>query len=462
MDVKFGTSGLRGLVSDLTDAVVADYVAAFLKACPQGDALFIGQDLRSSSPRIADAVARAAAGANMPVVDCGVLPTPALALAAGAAGAAAVMITGSHIPDDRNGLKFYTPAGEISKGDETAILAALKPDAPQTAATPKTQDATAGYAERYVLAYGSEALQGMRVGVYQHSSVARDVLVDIVSALGGTAVPLGRADRFVPVDTEAVDAETRAQLAAWCTDNALDALISTDGDADRPMVADATGQIVPGDVLGALSARALGATHVVTPVSSNTLVDMMPEIAVVDRTRIGSPFVIAGIETVLAADPTARVVGYEANGGFLLGFTAHAPSGALAPLMTRDCLLPILAPLAAARAAGQSLAESVAALPPRFTAADRVAGVPTDRSKAFIATLTAERSARDAFFEAAGGEAGIDLTDGLRVRFGSGDVVHLRPSGNAPECRCYAEAGDAETAKALVATHLAKLAAALA
>lgn len=70
------------------------------------------------------------------------------------------------------------------------------------------------------------------------------------------------------------------------------------------------------------------------------------------RTRIGSPFVIAGMEAVLAAAPEARVAGYEANGGFLLGFAAEAPAGVLAPLMTRDSLLPILAPLVAARGAG--------------------------------------------------------------------------------------------------------------
>jgi len=36
----------------------------------------------------------------------------------------------------------------------------------------------------------------------------------------------------------------------------------------------------------------------------------------------------------------------------------------------------------------------------------------------------------------------IDRTDGLRVEFDTGDIVHLRPSGNAPELRCYAESSD--------------------
>jgi phosphomannomutase len=460
MDVKFGTSGLRGLVVDLTDTVVTDHVAAFLSACPHGGAVYLGRDLRASSPRIADAVARAVAGAGLALKDCGVLPTPALALAAGKPGAAAIMVTGSHIPDDRNGLKFYTPAGEISKTDEAAILSALGSAVTLADADPEPVDALAAYAARYLDGFGEDALSGLRIGVYQHSSVARDVMNDVVSALGGTPVPLGRAERFVPVDTEAVDPETRTMLADWCAEHGLDAVISTDGDADRPMVTDASGTIVPGDVLGALTARALGANTVVTPVSSNTLVDALPGLHVV-RTRIGSPFVIAGIESVLADDPAARVVGYEANGGFLLGFDAQGPAGPLAPLLTRDCLLPILAPLAAARSAGQTLAQAVAGLPARFTAADRVAGVPSDRSAAFIAGLTENPAHRAAFFDVAAAEQSLDLTDGLRVSFANGSIVHLRPSGNAPECRCYAEADSSAEAEALVTRHLAKLAAAL-
>jgi phosphomannomutase len=156
------------------------------------------------------------------------------------------------------------------------------------------------------------------------------------------------------------------------------------------------------------------------------------------------------------------VVGYEANGGFLLGFAAQGPAGAIAPLATRDCLLPLLAPLAEAKARGISLADLVASLPPVFTAADRVAEVPSEKSGAFIAELIASPTARAAFFETMGPEDGMDLTDGLRLRFASGAVVHLRPSGNAPECRCYAEAGTAEEAAALVTMHLAKLKARLA
>ncbi|MCT7085273.1 phosphomannomutase, partial [Salmonella enterica subsp. enterica serovar Oranienburg] len=54
----------------------------------------------------------------------GVIPTPALAYRSMQDNIPCIMVTGSHIPFDRNGLKFYRPDGEITKADELAILAA--------------------------------------------------------------------------------------------------------------------------------------------------------------------------------------------------------------------------------------------------------------------------------------------------------------------------------------------------
>lgn len=460
MAPKFGTSGLRGLVVELTQDLVRDHVHAFLAACPHGGAVHVGRDLRPSSPQIAEWVVEAVLDAGIDAVDCGVVPTPALALSSLDAGAAAVMVTGSHIPADRNGLKFYVPTGEIAKADETAITAALGQPAPTGArGTLTTADARAAYLARYTNAFGPAALRGLRVGVYQHSSVARDIMVELVEALGGTAVAIARSDTFIPVDTEALDPETQKLFAGWFTEHDLQVLISTDGDADRPMLVDDRMRVIPGDVLGAVTAETLAAKVVCTPVSSNTMIETSGAFGFtgLNRTRIGSPYVIAAMEDTLAADPAARVVGYEANGGFLLGFTAQASAGPLAPLMTRDCLLPLLAPLSAARGAGKPLSDLLDGLPPRFTAADRIQGVATESSRDFIAKLSGDPDARAAFFAATGAERMLDETDGLRVTFGNGAIVHLRPSGNAPELRCYAEADTREAASALVETYLAKL-----
>lgn len=421
MPPKFGTSGLRGLVVELTPELVTAHVQAFLVACPVGTGLYVGRDLRPSSPEIAQMVIDAAVGAGVDVVGCGDVPTPALALAAMGAGAAAVMITGSHIPADRNGLKFYTPSGEITKTDEAGILAALGKVRHGNGAVTQA-DVGPAYVARYVDAFGAEALTGMRIGAYTHSTVGRDLMINVLRGLGAEVTDLGRSDVFIPVDTEAVPDDVRAQLRDWAP--GLDAIVSMDGDGDRPLLTDATGEVVPGDVLGQITAKFLGAKTVVTPVSSNTSVSLLGFERVIN-TRIGSPFVIAGMEG------QGDCVGYEANGGFLLGFAAHG----LAPLMTRDSLLPIIAPLVATK--GQGVAALVSSQPARFTAADRLQEIPTDVSAALVAKIDTDPGLLldqlDLHLDH------IDRTDGVRM-ICEGVIVHLRPSGNAPELRLYVEA----------------------
>ncbi len=391
---------------------------------------------------------------GVPVTDCGAAPTPALALAAMRAGAASVMVTGSHIPADRNGLKFYTPAGEITKADEAAILGHLgRAVAGGKAGLTACASAGADWVARYVTAFGRQALSGLRIGVWSHSAVSRDLLLSACRALGAGVVELGRSDIFIPVDTEAVAPEARAQIAAWVAEHGLDALVSTDGDGDRPLLADGQGQVVPGDVLGQITAAALGADTVVTPVSSNTGAEAGGRFAQVIRTKIGSPFVIADMQAA-----GGRVAGYEANGGFLLGFAAEGPAGPLPPLMTRDSLLPLVATLAEARRTG-GLAARLAMEPSRFTAADRLEEIPTEASAAFIAGLNGSETRISAFIETFSETlARIDRTDGLRLTTASGRVLHMRPSGNAPEFRLYAEAESREIADDLLARGLARLA----
>ena len=452
MAPKFGTSGLRGLVTELTPALVEDHVRAFLAACDTGGAICLGWDLRPSSPRIAQDVIRAAASMDVAVIDCGAVPTPALALAAQARGAGAVMITGSHIPADRNGLKFYVRSGEITKEDEAAITAALG-TAPRTDTAPEIEadpDCGARFVARYLQACGAGALGGRRIGLYSHSAVGRDLMAEILTGLGAEVVDLGRSDIFIPVDTEAVDPEVRAQIADWVAEHRLDALVSTDGDSDRPLLADETGATVPGDIMGQITAEALGAETVVTPISSNSGVTAKG-FAAVQRTRIGSPFVIAAMEA-----EGGKVVGYEANGGFLLGYEAQGPKGSLAPLRTRDCVLPLVMALIAAGAG--PLSARVAQEPPVVTLADRLQEVPQDASQPFVAALASDPEARATFLAALGGsEAAVDLTDGVRITLTDGQVVHVRPSGNAPELRLYVEAQDRAGAEALLQAGLAEL-----
>ncbi len=434
MPPKFGTSGLRGLVTDLTVDCVSRYVRGFVASCPMGQGVYIGQDLRASSAGLARIVAQAAADAGVTAMLCGEVPTPALAHAAMADGAAAIMVTGSHIPADRNGLKFYTPQGEITKAEEALIQDALDhaPSDVPTATIKTATDVGARYAARYQTVFG-EALTGLRLGLYEQSAVGREGLANLLRSLGAEVTPLGRSDVFVPIDTEALPDDLRLQLRDWAQEHKLDAIVSTDADGDRPLLTDADGTVVPGDILGQITAQALGADTVVTPISSNSGVAMSGKFGRVIRTAIGSPYVIAAMQ-----DCPGAVVGYEANGGFLLGFAAQGPKGLLPPLMTRDAALPIIAVLA--HSAGSSVKAAVQAQPARFTAADRLQEVDLRIAATFLDQLRESEDAKAAFLMPLGSLcAEVDQTDGLRMTLQDGRIVHLRPSGNAPEMRLYAE-----------------------
>jgi phosphomannomutase len=451
--VAFGTSGARGLVADMTPALCHAYTTAFINAvATKATAVVLGHDLRPSSPAIAAACAAAIQDLGLQVVYAGALPTPALALYGAQTGAPTVVVTGSHIPFDRNGIKFYREDGEISKADEQAMLGYLvglpKNLQPPQLPPPALQVQQA-YVRRYVDFFGANVLAGTTVAVYEHSSVGRDVLRLILEALGAEVISLGRTEVFVPIDTEAVRHEDIAQARAWAELYDFDAIVSTDGDADRPLIGDEQGEWLRGDMVGILCAQHLGAHTVVTPVSSNTALERSQAFAQVERTRIGSPYVIAGMEAALAQG-SPLVVGYEANGGFLLGSQVLSQGKRLGPLPTRDAVLPILALLCAAKARGCKLSELSDSLPKRFTASDRLQNFATLKSRTLIARLKADAKLLCALLAPhAGPLDALDETDGLRAYFASGDIVHLRPSGNAPELRCYAESATAKDARQL-------------
>ncbi|MBD9453400.1 phosphomannomutase [Rhizobium sp. RHZ02] len=467
--MKFGTSGLRGLSVDLKGRASALYATAFGRylldrgMTRPGDTILIGHDFRDSSPEIVANCADALDRLGFKVRDCGTVPTPALALYGLQKKAAGLMVTGSHIPADRNGIKFYRSDGEIDKTDEAAITTvATELDRAGFTFVPRSAgmqnqsvECLALFRERNANILPTEALAGLKVGVYQHSTVARDLLVDLLEHFGATVVPFGRSETFVPVDTEAVSEETIAKLKQVARQHGLDAMVSADGDGDRPLVADETGTPLRGDLLGLIAANFLGATSVVTPVTSNSGIEAAGRFSVI-RTRVGSPFVISGMQEALAAGRT-RVAGFEANGGLLTASEFEVNGHTLKALPTRDCFVPILAALSLAASKRQPLSVVAASFNLPFAAADRLENFPVETSARLMAYLRAAPANLAAFLQPIGEVGSASDIDGLRVTLADRRIIHFRPSGNAPEMRCYAEAETEEAAATLLHTGLERI-----
>ncbi|PSV54773.1 phosphomannomutase [Photobacterium sp. GB-1] len=450
--IQFGTSGARGLVEQFSIDACAAFTHAFVTSIQfhfKFKQVAIAIDNRPSSPVMAQSCAKAIEQLGLEVVYYGVVPTPALAYVSMQDSIPCIMVTGSHIPFDRNGLKFYRPDGEISKMDEQAILNSSAEFEAFTELTPLTANnkAASQYIERYTSLFDSQMLLGKRIGIYEHSSAGRDLYSAMFEALGAEVVSLERSDEFIPIDTEAVSDKDKQKAKAWSKEYNLDFIFSTDGDGDRPLVADENGDWLRGDILGLLCANAMNIDALVVPVSCNTAIENCDCFSHVTRTKIGSPYVIAEFDCL--ADNYQSVAGFEANGGFLLGSDALVNRKKIKALPTRDAVLPALMLLALAKE--KPIYEFVNALPQRYTHSDRIQNFATEKSLAIL--NKAQKDASQFLIQLKYDETkvdSIDTTDGLRINLDSGDIIHFRPSGNAPELRCYAESSTVDYAIYLV------------
>ena len=472
--IRFGTSGVRGIADDMTDELCYAYALGFIQYLEEnghleyGDTIAIGGDLRSSSDRIMRAVARAIVDRGYRVENCGTLPSPALAYYGFLKKMPTAMVTGSHIPEDRNGIKFTKKTGEILKSDEAGIRHQVVTYADQLfdrhgmfstepLELPVHNAAIELYIKRYVSYFPGNCLENKKIGVYQHSSVARDLMVTILSELGAEVMPLGLSETFVPVDTEAIRPEDEALARNWAEQYRFDAIVSTDGDGDRPLISDETGKWLRGDIAGILCAAYLNVAAVVVPVSCNTAVEKSGFFEKVIRTKIGSPYVIEKMEEALHNDAHI-VAGYEANGGFLLGSDIFSEGKYLNALPTRDAMIVILSLLLLSVEKNKTIRELVAELPERHTFSNRLENFPPDKSTVILNDISALgkqekiNKVESIFGQHFGSVVMIDHTDGLRITFENDEIIHLRPSGNAPELRCYAEASSETRAFEMVST----------
>jgi phosphomannomutase len=531
--LKFGTSGRRGKVVDLTQLEIYTNVVAeikYLQSIPQpeggiqaGDDFYYAYDLRPSSTAyvengrgaLCQAVEQALKNTGMRPINLGAIPTPALTYWALKHGKGSIMVTGSHIPFDRNGYKLNTSIGELMKKDEEPInnnvaitreelLSQPYADSlfdsqgvfrnAQSSLSPIAPEGRTAYIQRYLDFFKGETLQGINLLAYQHSAVGRDLLIEIFQALGAKVTPAGRSDTFVPIDTEAIDQaqlDTLEKLQSQ-TGHTFDAIISTDGDSDRPLILAPQGsklRFFSGDLLGMVVAEFLDVDAAVVPISTNDAIDRGPLASITEpKTKIGSPYVIAGMLRAISKG-RKRICGWEANGGFLTGSDFERNGKVLTALPTRDAFLPILCALFAAYNRKITLPELFTTLPQRYSRAAVLRNFPRPTSMKImgqfsppgavmqsvsyqpdhITVYNADRATleltepharrfdqiRQELQKIFSTEFGftpitqIIYTDGVRIVFSNGDVAHFRPSGNADELRIYSVADTQDRADSI-------------
>jgi phosphomannomutase len=527
--LSFGTSGLRALVEDMTDLECyintkgfLEYLKGISDISPK-DTICIAGDLRPSTGRIMATVAAAIKQSGFKVDNCGLIPTPAMAYYAMQNGRASIMVTGSHVPKNRNGIKYYKHDGEVLKADEEEIIAKVAGVRREEYAKnideilydengmfkvpihagPVNEEAKKAYIHRYLDVFPSDCFKGKTIIVYQHSAVGRDMLAYVLESLGSEVIPVKRSDEFIAMDTENIttqDRELFRLLADKYKQRNLFAIVSTDGDGDRPLITDEKGEAHRGDVLGIVACQYLSAKFAAVPISANDslAIQLKKNKVKLRHTKIGSPYVIKAMQEAVAQGEFS-VVGWEVNGGFLTGTDFSINDNTLKALPTRDAFLPILCALAQATKRDIAVSELFAELPCRYTDAGVLDNFPPDIGQKIIRhfSLPEENNIQRVSFEAGamrvfnfadrsrildsgnpifkallsnkrglkhffGSKLGFDdithinYLDGIRITFANGDIVHIRPSGNAPQFRVYSNADSQERATEIVQLSIAE------
>lgn len=328
--------------------------------------VFIGRDTRGSGPALEAAIAGGLRAAGAEPVSLGVVPTPAVARAVRAAGVRlGVVITASHNPAADNGIKFFGPDGvKLTDADEAAIESFLA-DAPRECPTVAlaAERAVDDYIAAAAQLLPAGALRGWRIVIDTANGATCATTPAVFRALGAEIVGLGDAPDGANINA-GVGSEHPAQLAARVVAAGARLGLAHDGDGDRCVLCDESGNVLDGDeILTILATRALSRgelskqTLVITR-QSNLGVDAALTAAGgrVLRTDIGDRYVI---ERMRAEGAT---LGGESSGHIICSDVSPTGDGLVAALKVVEVMLATGQPLSALRGVLKKFPQLTAAL----------------------------------------------------------------------------------------------------
>jgi phosphoglucosamine mutase len=454
----FGTDGVRGVAGeDLTGRLAMDLATAaagmlqdMRAATASGRdharlVAVVGRDPRASGEFLEAAVVAGLAGAGVDVLRLGVIPTPGVAFLTAALGAdLGVMLSASHNPAPDNGIKLFARGGfKLPDAAEDEIEARMAapgwPRGLPASGFGRVRDAS-GEHERYLAhllasqtgtgelgavggahtAPAAASLAGLRVVVDCAHGAASALAPELLRRAGADVIAIGAEPDGENINADCGSTHLEA-LSAAVTKHGADAGIAHDGDADRCLAVDATGETIDGDQILAVLALELqgrgllaGDTVVATVMSNLGFRKAMAKAGItVVETAVGDRYVL---EAMRAGD---FVLGGEQSGHIIM--LDHATTG--------DGMLTALHLLGAAARQGTTLADLARVMTRYPQVLVNVSGVDKQR-----AARSPELAAAVAAAEAELGTAGRVL---------------VRPSGTEPAVRVMIEATDHEHAQRL-------------
>jgi phosphoglucosamine mutase len=307
----FGTDGVRGIVGeDLTPQLV-ERLGRAATLWSGGGAVFIGRDTRASGIELERAFASGVASAGGHAVLAGVLPTPAVALLALDLGA---VVSASHNPPEYNGIKFFHRSGrKLTDAEEEEIEALLDepPRDPERGQVDDLEVAVDSYLDHVLARFGSN-LAGLRIGVDCANGAYAGIAPRAFEKLGADVTAIGVDPNGSNINVGCGATDLRA-LQELVREEGLDLGVAFDGDGDRMLAVDGTGEAVDGDQIVAVLALDLGVDLVVVTAMANLGFHRLMEergIRVV-TTDVGDRYVLEALQregAVLGGEQSGHII----------------------------------------------------------------------------------------------------------------------------------------------------------
>ncbi len=364
----FGTDGVRGLANG--EVITADFALRLSQAAarvlrdPEGTEgrrplAVVGRDPRASGEFLSAAVVAGLASSGIDVLDAGVVPTPAVAFLTGEVHADfGVMLSASHNAMPDNGIKFFATGGhKLPDAVEDAIEAALddEPERPtgfDVGRITRMDDAGARYV-RHLLDAVEPRLSGLTVVIDAAHGAASEVSPEVFRLAGAEVHVIGARPDGLNIN-DGCGSTHLEELRAAVVEHGADLGIAHDGDADRCLAVDASGEEINGDQIMAILALSLK--------DHGTLAEDTLVATVMSNLGLIRAMEAAGITVVQAGVGDRYVLEEMRRGGFSLGGEQSGHVILLEHATTGDGVLTGLMLAARVAETGKSIAELAEAM----------------------------------------------------------------------------------------------------
>ena len=339
----FKAYDIRGLVDgELTPDfafAVGGAFARFLKVEREPATVVIGEDMRPSSPELAEAFSAGVTAQGLDVIRIGLASTDMLYFAAGKLNLPGAMFTASHNPAAYNGIKLCF-SGARPIGKESGLVTIEKfvnegsPVALSQVGVERSQEMLEAYVDHLLTLVDLSQTRKLKIVIDAGNGMAGHTAPAVFKRLNAEVIEMYYEldGTFPNHEANPIDPENLRDLQAAVKEHKADIGLAFDGDADRCFLVDENGELVnPSSLTSLIATRELakhpGSTVIYNLISSKAVREIVEEnggIAV--RSRVGHSY----IKKLMAE--TSAVFGGEHSGHFYFRDFWRADSGMLAAL----------------------------------------------------------------------------------------------------------------------------------